>query len=49
MLTPQVQESNFSQFQGNGQQEQPWPQTTIGAVTMNPFIPFAEQPQVAQD
>ena len=49
MLTPQVQGSNFSQFQGNGQQGQPWPQTTIGAVTMNPFIPFAEQPQVAQD
>ena len=30
-LTPQVQESNFSQFQGNGQQGQPQPQTTIGA------------------
>ena len=55
MLTPQVQGSNFSQFQGNGQQEQPWPQTTIGAVELNPFIPFvpswnsSEQPQVAQD
>ena len=39
-LTPQVQGSNFSQFQGNGQQGQPQPQTTIGAVTLNPFIPF---------
>ena len=39
-LTPQVQGSNFPQFQGNGQQGQPWPQTTIGAVVLNPFIPF---------
>jgi len=55
MLTPQVQGSNFSQFQGNGQQGQPWPQTTIGAITLKPFIPFvpsqnsSEQPQVVQD
>ena len=51
-LTPQVQKSNFSQFQGNGQQGQPQPQTTIGAVVLNPFSPFvpsqnsSEQPQV---
>ena len=55
MLAPQVQGSNFSQFQGNGQQEQPQPQTTIEAVTLNPFIPFdpsqnsSGQPQVVQD
>ena len=52
---PQVQGGNFSQFQGNGQQGQPWPRTTIGAVALNPFIPFvpsqnsSEQPQVVQD
>ena len=39
-LTHQVQGSNFPQFQGNGQQGQPRPQTTIGAVVLNPFIPF---------
>ena len=55
MLTPQVQGSNFSQFQGNGQQGQPQPQTTIGAVELNAFIPFvlsqnsSEQAQVVQD
>ena len=55
MLTPQVQEGNFSQFQGNGHQGQPQPWTTIGAVALNPFIPFvpsqnsSEQPQVVQD
>ena len=54
-LTPQVQGSNFSQFQGNGQQGQPQPQKTIGAITLNPVIPFvpsqnsSEQPQVVQD
>ena len=52
---PQVQGSNFSQFQGNRQQGQPRPQTTIGAVVLNPFIPFvpsqnsSEQPQLVQD
>ena len=54
-LTPQVQGSKFSQFQGNRQQGHPQPQTTIGAVALNPFIPFvpsqdsSEQPQVVQD
>ena len=54
-LTPQVQGSNFPQFQGNGQQGKPQPWTTIGAVALNPFIPFvpsqnsSEQPQVVQD
>ena len=52
---PIVQGSNFPQFQGNGQQGQPRPQTTIGAVVLNPFSPFvpsqnsSEQPQVVQD
>ena len=52
---PRVQGSNFSQFQGNEQQGQTRPQTTIGAVALNPFIPFvpsqtsSEQPQVVQD
>ena len=44
--------SNFSQFQGNGQQGQPWPQIAIGAIALNPFVPSqnsSEQPQVAQD
>ena len=54
-LTPQVQGSNFSQFQGNRQQGQPRPQTTIGTVVLNLFIPFvpsqnsSEQPQGAWD
>ena len=54
-LTPQVPGSNFSLFQGNGKQGQPQPQTTIGAVELNAFIPFVpsqnslEQPQVVQD
>ena len=54
-LTLQVQESNFSLFQGNGQKGQPRPQTTIRAVALNPFVPFVpsrnslEQPQVVQD
>ena len=54
-LAPQEQGTNFSQFQGNRQQGQPRPQTTIGTVVLNPFIPFvpsqnsSEQPQVVQD
>ena len=52
-LTPQVQGGNFSQFQGNGQQGQPQPWTTIGAAALNPIVPFvpsqnsSEQPRVA--
>ena len=46
MLTPQVQGSNFSQFQGNGQQGKPRPQTTIGAAVLQNS---SEQPQVVQD
>ena len=53
--TPKYKEVIFSQFQGNGQQGQRWPQKTIGAITLNPVIPFvpsqnsSEQPQVVQD
>ena len=46
MLTHQIQEGNFSQFQGNGKQGQPRPQTTIGAATLQNS---SEQPQVVQD
>ena len=42
ILTSQVQRSNFPQFQGNGEQGQPRPRTTIGAVTLNPFSPFVQ-------
>ena len=31
-LTLQVQGGNFSLFQGNGQQGQPWPQSTMGQL-----------------